>query len=207
MYIPSHFEEKRIDVQHELIRQHAFGVLVTLDDKVIEANHLPFEIDAHAGEFGTLRTHVARSNPVWRTSSPGVDALVIFEGPSAYISPSWYPSKKETGKVVPTYNYMSVHAYGALRVIDDATWLRGLVTRLSDKYEQHQPAPWKVADAPDDYVEKLLSAIVGIEIPIAKMQGKWKLSQNRSGDDRHGVPTNLRALGTDAASAMASRID
>lgn len=207
MYLPSHFEEKRVNALHELIQQHPFGVLVTLDANGIEANHLPFELNSHDGEFGTLRTHVARSNPVWRTSSPAVDALVIFEGPSAYISPSWYPSKEESGKVVPTYNYMAVHAYGAVRVVDDATWLRGLVTRLSDKYEQRQPAPWKVTDAPDDYIEKMLAAIVGIEIPIARMQGKWKLSQNRSRDDRNGVAANLRALGTDAASAMAGRIE
>ncbi len=207
MYIASHFEEKRIDALHRLMQEHAFGVLVTLGTNGVEANHLPFELDPNAGEFGTLRAHVARKNPVWRTFSAAVDALVIFEGPSAYVSPSWYTAKKIAGKVVPTFNYMVAHAYGAMRVIDDPTWLREHVTRLSDKYEQGQSEPWKVSDAPDDYIQKMLAATVGIEIPVARIMGQWKLSQNRSIEDRNGVAINLRAIGSTDATAMATRVE
>ncbi|MBV8634608.1 MAG: FMN-binding negative transcriptional regulator, partial [Burkholderiaceae bacterium] len=178
MYVPSHFEETRTEVMHELIRAHGLGTLVTLDDSGLNANHIPFEIDGE-GEFGVLRAHVARANPVWKNASRTVDAMVVFQGAQAYITPSWYETKKTDGKVVPTYNYISVHAYGELRAIDDKAWLRQFVSRLTARYEAPRAAPWAVSDAPDEYIDKMLGAIVGIEIPIKRLVGKWKVSQNR----------------------------
>jgi transcriptional regulator len=206
MYVPSQFEERRLDVMHKLITDHAFGTLVTLNAAGINADHLPFELDPSAGEFGTLRAHVARANPLWRESSTDVEALAIFEGANAYVSPSWYPSKQDDGKVVPTWNYMVVHAYGPLRVIDDPVWLKGLVGRLTDRHESGRSAQWSVADAPQDYIDKLLNAIVGIEIPVTRLIGKWKISQNRSSVDRAGVVAGLNASGGMDESAMARAI-
>jgi transcriptional regulator len=206
MYQPSHFEEKRIEVLHQLIRENGLGTFITLIANGLEANHIPFEIDPEPAPYGTLRAHVARNNPVWREFSKDVDALVVFQGEQAYISPNWYQTKQDDGKVVPTYNYMVVHVYGAMKIIEDAAWLRALVGRLTDRYEASQAAPWKVTDAPDDYVEKMLSAIVGIEIPIGKLIGKWKVSQNRSAVDRAGVVTGLQQLGDENATAMAAAV-
>ena len=148
MYVPSQFEELRTEVLHQLIKQHSFGTLVTLDDSGLNANHIPFEIDPEPAPFGTLRAHVARSNPVWRNASNAVEPLVIFQGAQSYISPSWYATKQASEKVVPTYNYMVVHAYGELRIIEDPAWLLGLITRLTNRHEASRAAPWKVSDAP-----------------------------------------------------------
>lgn len=206
MYIPTHFEEKRTEVLHELIVTQGFGTLVTLGSDGIAANHLPFELDPGDGSLGMLRAHVARANPVWRDHANAVEALAIFEGASAYVSPSWYPSKQEDGKVVPTYNYIAVHAYGPLRVIDDPAWLLGLVERLTARHEAAMPAPWQVADAPRDYIDKMLGAIVGIEIPVARLQGKWKVSQNRPAADRAGVAAGLRK-GDGGSEPMAAAVE
>jgi transcriptional regulator len=206
MYLPKHFEETRIEVLHELIRAHPLAALVTLAAGALEANHIPFEIDPGPAPFGTLRGHVARANPVWRDFSPGVDALVIFQGPGTYVSPSWYASKQEGGKVVPTWNYAVVHAYGPLRVIDDAGWLRAFVEKLTNRHEAGRAAPWKVTDAPSDYVDKMVTAIVGIEVPIARLAGKWKVSQNRPARDREGVVAGLLQETGDAATAMAELV-
>ncbi len=204
MYLPSHFEETRVEVLHRFIREHAFAILVTLGSDGLNANHLPFELDPTPAPFGTLRAHVARGNPVWQDFSTAVASLAVFQGPRAYITPSWYRSKQETGKVVPTYNYIVVHAYGPLRIIEDKTWLRGLVERLTNRYEAGRPQPWKITDAPADYIEKQLRAIVGIEIPITKLIGKWKVSQNRSAADRIGVAEGLQATSGADAAAMAN---
>jgi len=206
MYVPAHFEESRADVLHQLIRDYALGTLITLGSGGLEANHVPFEIDAASGDHGVLRAHVARSNPVWRDFSKDTDALVVFQGAQAYISPSWYQTKQENEKVVPTYNYVVVHAYGALRIIDDAKWLRDLVGRLTERYEAQQLAPWKVSDAPEDYIEKMLGAIVGIEIPINRLVGKWKVSQNRPEVDRHGVVAGLQQSGREEPQIMAAAV-
>ncbi len=206
MYVPSHFEETRVEVLHQLIREHSLAVLVTLGSEGLNANHIPFEIDPEPAPFGTLRGHVARANPVWRDSSKEVEPLVIFQGPQAYITPSWYQTKKETGKVVPTYNYVLVHAYGPLRVVEDRAWLRGLVERLTNRYEAARPVPWKVTDAPGDFIEKMLGAIVGMEIPITKLVGKWKVSQNRPSADRDGVVKGLREINSADAVAMADLV-
>ena len=206
MYVPSHFEETRVEVLHQLIREHSLAVLVTLGSEGINANHIPFEIDPEPAPFGTLRGHVARANPVWRDFSKDVAPLAIFQGPQTYITPSWYQTKKETGKVVPTYNYVVVHAYGALRPIEDRVWLRGLVERLTNRYESARPESWKVTDAPGDFIEKQLRAIVGIEIPITKLVGKWKVSQNRPSADRDGVVKGLREMNGADAVAMANLV-
>jgi transcriptional regulator len=192
MYSPSQFEETRVEVLHELIRAHPLGTLVTLGKAGLEANHIPFEVHPDPAPFGTLRAHVARANPAWRDFSADVGALVVFQGPSAYITPSWYAAKRETGKVVPTYNYAVVHAYGALRAIEDQSWLRALVGRLTGRFEAPRAQPWQVTDAPADFVENLLGAIVGLEIPVARLVGKWKMSQNRPATDHRGIVEGLR---------------
>lgn len=206
MYLPKHFEETRIEVLHALVRSHPLGALVTLGADGLEANHIPFEIDPDPAPFGTLRGHVARANPVWRDLSRGGEALAIFQGPSTYVSPSWYPSKQEGGKVVPTWNYAVVHAYGPLRAVDDAAWLRAFVERLTNRHESGRTAPWHVTDAPADYVDKMVTAIVGIELPVARFVGKWKVSQNRPARDRAGVVARLEENGGDAARAMGALV-
>jgi transcriptional regulator len=202
MYLPKHFEETRVPVLHDLIRAHPLATLVMLTPGGLDANHIPFEIDPDPAPFGTLRGHVARANPLWRTVSD-VEALAVFQGPDLYVSPSWYVTKQETGKVVPTWNYAVVHAHGPLRVIDDRAWLRAFVETLTNRHEAGRRDPWKVTDAPADYVDSMVTAIVGIEIPITKLIGKWKVSQNRPEQDRAGVVEGLRRDGGDSASAMA----
>jgi transcriptional regulator len=204
MYLPKHFDETRVEVLHGLIRAHPLGALVTTGANGLEANHIPFEIDPDPAPFGTLRAHVARANPVWREGTG--DALVIFQGPEIYVSPSWYPSKREGGKVVPTWNYAVVHAYGALRAVDDAAWLRAFVERLTNRHEAARPDRWHVTDAPADYVDRMVTAIVGIELPVARLVGKWKVSQNRPAADQAGVIAGLEAVGDDAARAMAAAV-
>lgn len=206
MYLPSHFEESRIEVLHELMRRHPLATLVTTGSGGLNANHLPVELDAAPAPYGTLRCHVARANPLWRDHAPGGEALAIFQGPQVYVSPSWYETKKQTGEVVPTYNYAVVHAYGALRIIDDPAWLRGLVTRLTERFEGASAAPWQVGDAPQEFIEKQLRAIVGIEMTIARISGKWKASQNRPAEDRAGAVEALRAAPDADSRAMAQMI-
>ena len=206
MYLPKHFEETRVQVLHELIRAHPLGALVALTASGLDANHIPFEVDPDPAPFGTLRGHIARANPLWRDYSREAEVLAIFQGPGAYISPSWYPTKRETGKVVPTWNYAVVHAHGTLRFIDDRAWLRAFVERLTNRHEAGRPDPWKVTDAPPDYIERQLGAIVGLEIPITRLIGKWKVSQNRPAEDRDGAVEGLRQQGDHSAVAMADLI-
>lgn len=206
MYLPKHFEETDVNVLHQLVRAHPFGALVTLTQNGLEANHIPFLVQSDPAPYGTLHGHIARANPLWRDVSPNVQALVIFQGPQTFISPSWYPSKKETGKVVPTWNYAVVHARGQIRVMDDPVWVRAHVEELTNRHEAERPAPWKVTDAPADYIEKMAGAIVGLEIPIVQLVGKWKVSQNRSPRDREGVIEGLRREDSDAAAAMATLV-
>ena len=203
MYVPKHFEEPRVEVMHALIRARPLGALVVPTAGGLVANHIPFEISPEPAPLGTLRAHVARANPVWRDAAPGGEALVIFQGPDAYVSPAWYPTKKETGKVVPTWNYTVAHAYGPVRFIDDRTWLRAFVEMLTDRHEAGRTEPWKVTDAPGDFVDTLVGAIIGVEIPLTRLVGKWKVSQNRPAHDREGVAEALGRDGSDAAAAMA----
>ena len=207
MYLPSHFEETRAEVLRQLIRSHPLGALVTFGAAGLNANHVPFEFDADPAPFGTLRAHVARVNPVWREFSKEVEPLVIFQGPQTYITPSWYQTKKETGKVVPTFNYIVVHAYGAMRVIEDAGWLRKFVGGLTDRFEAARAQPWAVSDAPEDFVAMQLRAIIGIEIAVTRLIGKWKTSQNRPAADQKGVVAGLRESDDAVAQAMAAAVE
>lgn len=206
MYLPKHFEETRVDVLHGLIRAYPFGALVTQNPGALDANHIPFEVDPDPSPFGTLRGHVARANPVWRQTSPRAEALVIFQGPDTYISPSWYRTKRTTGKVVPTWNYAVVHAYGVPRFIDDRAWLRAFVEKLTVRHEAQRQEPWKVTDAPADYIDKQVGAVIGLEIPITRLMGKWKVSQNRSPDDRAGVVEGLLRDTQRSAQVMADMV-
>ncbi|HYA28727.1 MAG TPA: FMN-binding negative transcriptional regulator [Acidobacteriota bacterium] len=191
IYLPAFFDESRPEVLQQLINERPLGTLVTLGAAGLSANHIPFEYDSVPSRWGTLRGHVARANPVWHEFSKEIDALVIFHGPSSYISPSWYPTKATTGEVVPTYNYAVVHAYGPLRIIDDPIWLRRLVSGLTSRFEAKMAAPWQISDAPESFIEKQLQAIVGIEMVVSKLVGKWKVSQNRPAIDRAGVVSEL----------------
>jgi transcriptional regulator len=205
MYLPSHFEEKRPEVLAELMQSHPLGLLVTQGDSGLQVNPIPFVFDADpAGGPGVLRAHVARANPVWREARTDTESLVVFQGPQAYVSPGWYPSKAEHGKVVPTWNYCIVQGRGLLRVIDDAAWVHAFVTRLTNHHEETQDRPWAVNDAPPDFVATMQRAIVGIEITLTALTGKWKASQNRSAADRDGVARGLaQRPGSDAAEMAA----
>jgi transcriptional regulator len=206
MYAPKHFEETRVEVLHDLIRAYPFGALVTMGPDGLDANHIPFEIDPAPGPFGTLRGHVARANPVWRDRAPDAPALVIFQGADSYVSPAWYPTKVETGKVVPTWNYAVVHAHGVPRFIDDRAWLRAFVEQLTSRHEAGRREPWKITDAPADYIDKQVGAIIGLEMPIARLIGKWKVSQNRPSQDRDGVVEGLLREGGQSGAAMADLV-
>jgi transcriptional regulator len=206
MYLPTHFEEARVEALHALMRAYPLGTLVTLTPDGLDANHIPFEIDPEPRPFGTLRGHVARANPVWSETSAAAGALVVFQGPDSYISPSWYPTKAETGKVVPTWNYAVVHAHGAPRFIEDRAWLRAFVERLTDRQEAPRREPWKVTDAPADFIDRQIGAIVGVEITIARLIGKWKVSQNRPPHDRAGVVAGLAREARPSAAAMADLV-
>jgi transcriptional regulator len=206
MYVPKHFEESRIDVLHGLIKANPFGTLVGLTTRGLVANHIPLEIEDTPAPLGMLRGHIARANPFWQECSTETEALVIFQAADSYISPSWYPTKKQNGKVVPTWNYAVVHAYGAVRFIDDKSWLRMFVEKLTNRHEAGRSEPWKITDAPPDFIDKQLDAIIGVEIPITSLQGKWKLSQNRPIEDREGMVQGLLQEGSDSALSLAKLV-
>ncbi len=205
MYLPRHFEAPDLHAMHALIGARPLATLVAAGAQGLGADHIPLELDATSGAHGTLRGHVARANPLWRDAD-GAEVLAVFHGPQAYVSPSWYPGKALHGKVVPTWNYTVVHAHGRLRAVDDAPWLRALVERLTTAHEAPFPVPWAVGDAPVDYLAQMLRAIVGIEITLTRLVGKWKTSQNRDRADRAGVAAGLAALGGDAAREMADLV-
>jgi len=207
MYCPSHFEETRLDILHALMRARPLATLVTLGPAGLDAIPVPMLIDASAGSFGHLHGHVARANPLWRAIGDGVEALAIFHGPQGYVTPGWYPGKAETGKAVPTWNYVVVQARGRLRAIDDAIWLRAQVEALTAQQEAAFPHPWQVADAPADYIEKMLGAIVGIELEIAHLAGKWKVSQNQPPNNRAGVAKGLRTRGAPDDAELAALVE
>jgi len=204
MYTPNHFKEERPQVLHELVREHPLGLLITQDAQgALDANPLPFLLDTEPDGRAVLRAHVARANPVWREARGDTDTLVVFQGPQAYISPNWYPSKADNGKAVPTWDYITVQARGRLVVRDEVEWLRTLVSRLTERHEATQPRPWALTDAPPDYIETMLRAIVGIEIPLSSLMGKWKMSQNQPMGNRAGVVQGLQQQGGEAAHAVA----
>jgi transcriptional regulator len=203
MYLPKDFKEDRVSVLHGAIREARLGTLVTVGTDGIEAAHLPMLVDPEPAPFGTLKGHVARANPQWRRATAGASALAIFLGPDAYITPAWYETKKQNGKVVPTWNYVAVHAYGPLTFYEDADRLLALVTKLTETHEAGRTAPWAVSDAPKDYIAGMLKAIVGFELPIARLEGKWKMSQNRPAADRAGVVAGLTTEGGPKEAAVA----
>jgi transcriptional regulator len=195
MYVPSHFAEDRVEVLHEALRGAGLATLVTVGADGLDATHLPLLFLPGPGPLGRLVGHVARPNPQWRATPAGSAALAIVLGPDAYVTPSWYPSKRETGKVVPTWNYLAVHAHGAVRFFEERDRLLEVVTRLTDRREAARAHPWKVSDAPPDYLEAMLKGIVGVELTLTRLEGKWKASQNRAEADRRGVEEGLRAVG------------
>jgi transcriptional regulator len=193
VYRPAHFAEDRVEILHGVIHARPLATVVTSRGDRIEADHVPLLLDPTVGTFGMLRGHVARANDLWKTVAGNAEALAIFQAEDHYVSPAWYPAKREHGKVVPTWNYIVVHARGPIRFVDDRAWLRGLVTELTDTHEAARTDPWRVTDAPADYIDAMLRAIVGFEIPLTTLTGKWKMSQNRSADDREGVAAGLAA--------------
>jgi transcriptional regulator len=205
MYIPTQFREDDVPTVQAAIREAGLATLVTTGPDGLIATPLPLLLDTEPGPYGTLHGHVARANPQWRRSDLSVPALAMFAGPDAYITPSWYATKRETGKVVPTWNYVAVHAYGTLEFYSDAERLLALVTRLTARHEGGRAAPWAVADAPRDFTASQLKGIVGCALRITRLEGKWKMSQNRNEADRAGVMDGLRADGRDGIAALVER--
>ncbi|GAB3101561.1 FMN-binding negative transcriptional regulator [Aestuariicella hydrocarbonica] len=191
MYVPTYFQLKERDAVFELIKSNPLGTWVCCGNDGLIANHIPFYLDPHKGPFGTLMGHVARTNSVWQELTD-TSSIVSFQGPQAYISPRWYSGKQEHGKVVPTWNYAVAHAHGVARVIDDRTWMRDMLNRLTNANEADQPTPWQVSDAPENYIEQLMRAIVGIEIPIDRLEGNLKASQNKSFQDQKNIAEGLQ---------------
>ena len=194
MYIRQDHRLEEVKAMHALMDDHALGAWVVNSAEGLVANHVPLLLDRSRGPHGTLVGHVARANPVWRALNPDTPSIVMFQGPQSYITPNWYPGKAEHGKVVPTWDYAVVHAHGVARAIEDPAWLLDMLERLTNAFEAAQPAPWQVKDAPADYIDKLLRAIVGIEIPIARLEGKLKASQDEAVRDRLGTVEGLRGL-------------
>ena len=203
MYLPSQFAEPRIEALHRIVRDHSLGMLVRNTGAGMEADHLPFLLDADQGTHGVLIAHVARANALWREIEDGAKVLVVFRGVQGYISPNWYPGKHETHRRVPTWNYEVVHAHGTIHVRDDEKFVRAVVARLTRQHEADQPRPWKMGDAPADYLTEQLSHIVGIEIRLTRLDGKRKLNQHHEQRDRDGAIEGLEARGNQAlAQAM-----
>ena len=203
MYTPAHFAITETDALHRIIRTHPLGILVTPTAGGMDANHLPFDFEPTIGPLGLLSAHVARANPLWQEAKDGDEALVIFRAANAYISPNWYPSKHEFHRQVPTWNYQAVHVHGKIKIRDDEKFLRGVVARLTHTNEVRAGSakPWKMSDSSKEYIDQMLTAIVGIEIEITKVVGKWKLSQNREERDRINAAEELRKRGEQVTSS------
>lgn len=202
MYLPAHFAAPDTHALQQLMRARPLATLVGHADGGLFANHLPLYFSGDAGA-GVLRGHVARANPLWRALD-GRDVLAIFHGPDAYVSPTWYPAKAVTGKAVPTWNYAVAHVHGVLRAVDDAAWLRSLLDTVVAQHEAGMPSPWQIADAPADYIAAMIAAVVGIEIRVARLEGKWKASQNQSAENLTGVIQALHGSGDAGDAAMAA---
>lgn len=205
MYLPPLFAEHRVDVLHAALRDARLFTLVTSGPDGLDANHLPLLLEPEPAPLGRLVGHVARANPLWTAVPAGAPALAVALGPDAYVTPAWYPSKRETGRVVPTWNYVAVHAHGRLRFFEDRARLHELVTRLTERHERLRAEPWQVSDAPADYLEGMLAGIVGVELTLERLEGKWKTSQNRSAPDRRGVAEGLSAAGESAMASLVRR--
>jgi len=206
MYLPKHFEERDPERLRGFIERHPLGSLVTATASGLDANHMPFLFADTGSAAGTLHGHMARANPLWREVGRDAPALVIFRGPDSFISPTWYPSKRENSRVVPTWNYAVVHVHGVLRCVDDPAWVRSHVEALTREHEGKREAPWAVTDAPPDFIDKMVAAVVGIEISITQVVGKWKVSQNRSISDRVGVAEALEREAVPSETSIAALI-
>jgi transcriptional regulator len=204
--LPAYFKENRIDALHELMRTRPLATLIAQCESGLVANHIPVETLSEPAPYGLIRGHIARANPLWREYRADTESLAIFQGPQAYISPSFYPSKQKTGEVVPTWDYAVVHAHGTLRFVEDAAWLHALVERLTNAHEAPRDKPWKVDDAPPPYIQKMLAAIVGFEFSITRLIGKWKVSQNHPAANREGVVRGLHATGDADSQQIADMI-
>ena len=202
MYVPNHFKQDDTATLLQYIRQYGFGLLIVADERGIEANHVPLHLSEADGTLGVLKCHLARGNPVWQRMEQGARVLVVFQGPDAYVSPSWYPSKAENGRVVPTWNYLAVHAEGSVRVVHDGAWLGQHLRALTSQHESGRADPWSFDDAPQDYTDTLIRGIVGIEITIEKLTGKLKASQNQSEPNRAGVKAGLAQDGEQAMAGL-----
>jgi len=207
MYIPRANEEKRIPVMRALMVAHPLATLVTLGASGLFASHIPMFVVDDGSELGLLQGHIARANKQWRDFVPSVEALAIFAGHQHYITPNWYPGTYEHGKEVPTWNYAVVHAYGPLKVIEDERWLMTFLNRLTDVHEASSPVPWKVSDAPEDFIRRQMHGIVGLEMPVQRLEGKWKVSQNRTESEQKGVITGLEKLNTPESLAMKALVE
>ena len=206
MYRPAAFRQDDLATLHAQIDASGLAVLTSAGELGLQASHLPLLLEPGEGEFGTLYGHFARANPHWRDLASGAEALVVFSGPDAYIHPGWYPAKAEHGKVVPTWNYIAVHAWGQAEVFDEPERLLQLVSGLSDRHERQQAQPWATSDAPREYLDAMLRAIVGFALPIRRLEGKWKLGQNRSAADQAGVRAALSASPDAPSHELAARM-
>ncbi len=206
MYLPSAFRQDDLAELHAQMQASPFALLTSAGATGVQASHLPLLLAPDEGEFGTLYGHFARANPHWRDLQGGAEALAVFSGPDAYISPGWYPAKAEHGKVVPTWNYIAVHARGPVELIEEPERLLQIVSRLSDQHESGRERPWAVSDAPRDYLDSMLRAIVGFALPIHRLEGKWKLGQNRSAADQQGVRDGLASSPSPRDRELAARM-
>jgi transcriptional regulator len=206
MYIPRANQENRVPVLHKLIEDQPFASLITVGSSGLFASHIPMVLEQN-GAMGRLRGHISRANRQWRDYTPSVEALAIFSGPQHYITPNWYPEKQESGKAVPTWNYVVVHAYGHLKVIEDGEWLMAHLQKLTGIHEAESPIPWKIGDAPADYIASQMKGIVGLEMNLERLEGKWKVSQNRSEKDRSGVAKGLAELNTTESLEMKALVE
>ncbi|WP_022803121.1 FMN-binding negative transcriptional regulator [Deinococcus ficus] len=202
MYQPEPFREQRLSVQHDLIQRHPLGLLVTHGASGLCANLLPFHLALAPSTNGRLEAHLARANPQVEDLKSGAEVLVIFQGPEAYVTPSWYPSKQPSGRAVPTWNYVTVQVRGRPQLVESDAWLRQHLHRLTQQQEQGRAEPWEVGDAPEAYIAGQLKGIVGLEVEIDQLEGKWKISQNRSRPDQHGVIAGLQEEGADAMATL-----
>ena len=206
MYLPSAFRQDDLAELHAQLQASPFALLTSAGATGVQASHLPLLLAPDEGEFGTLYGHFARANPHWRDLQGGAEALAVLSGPDAYISPGWYPAKAEHGKVVPTWNYIAVHARGPVELIEEPERLLQIVSRLSDQHESGRERPWAVSDAPREYIDSMLRAIVGFALPIRRLEGKWKLGQNRSAADQAGVRDGLAASTSPGDRELAARM-
>ena len=206
MYLPSAFRQDDLAELHAQLQASPFALLTSAGATGVQASHLPLLLAPDEGEFGTLYGHFARANPHWRDLQGSAEALAVFSGPDAYISPGWYPAKAEHGKVVPTWNYIAVHARGPVELIEEPERLLQIVSRLSDQHESGRERPWAVSDTPREYLDSMLRAIVGFALPIRRLEGKWKLGQNRSAADQAGVRDGLAASPSPGDRELAARM-